>query len=95
LIIRITRQFQFNSDERQWGWMDEGLDTFMQYIAEQEFGEAFPEAIKGNDKYPSRRGEPSKIVNYMKGDQQYISPIMSNPENVYQLGNNAWKMHQQ
>ncbi|NER18605.1 M1 family metallopeptidase [Spongiivirga citrea] len=79
-----------NSDERQWGWMDEGLDTFMQYIAEQEFGEKFPEAIKGNDKYPSRRGEPSKIVNYMKGDQQYISPIMSNPENVYQLGNNAY-----
>lgn len=79
-----------NSDERQWGWMDEGLDTFMQYIAEQEFGEKFPEAIKGNEKYPSRRGEPSKIVNYMKGDQQYISPIMSNPENVYQLGNNAY-----
>ena len=27
-----------NSDERQWGWMDEGIDTFMQYITEQEFG---------------------------------------------------------
>ena len=25
-----------NSDERQWGWMDEGLDTFMQYLTEQE-----------------------------------------------------------
>ncbi|QWX84299.1 M1 family metallopeptidase [Cellulophaga sp. HaHaR_3_176] len=79
-----------NSDERQWGWMDEGLDTFMQYMAEQEFGEAFPEAIAPNDKYPSRRGEPSKIVDYMSGDQDFIAPIMSNPENVYQLGNNAY-----
>jgi hypothetical protein len=79
-----------NSDERQWGWMDEGLDTFMQYIAEQDFGKTFPEAIAPNEKYPSRRGEPSKIVDYMSGDQNYIAPIMSNPENVYQLGNNAY-----
>ncbi len=79
-----------NSDERQWGWMDEGLDTFMQYLAEQEFGETFPEAIAPNDKYPSRRGDPSKIVPYMSGDQTTISPIMSNPENVYQLGPNAY-----
>ena len=79
-----------NSDERQWGWMDEGLDTFMQYMAEQEFGEAHPEAITPNAKYPSRRGDPSKIVPYMSGDQSTISPIMSNPENVYQLGPNAY-----
>ncbi len=79
-----------NSDERQWGWMDEGLDTFMQYLAEQEFGEAYPEVIAPNDKYPSRRGEPSKIVPYMSGDQSTIAPIMSNPENVYQLGPNAY-----
>jgi hypothetical protein len=79
-----------NSDERQWGWMDEGLDTFMQYIAEQDFGKTFPEAIAPNEKYPSSRGEPSKIVRYMSGDQNYIAPIMSNPENVYQLGNNAY-----
>ena len=79
-----------NSDERQWGWMDEGLDTFMQYMAEQEFGETFPEAIAPNGKYPSRRGDPSKIVPYMSGDQSTISPIMSNPENVFQLGPNAY-----
>ncbi len=79
-----------NSDERQWGWMDEGLDTFMQYIAEQEYGERYPDDIAPHTNYPSRRGEPSKIVNYMKGDQKYISPIMSNPENIYQLGNNAY-----
>jgi len=79
-----------NSDERQWGWMDEGLDTFMQYIAEQEFGEENPEVIAPNKTYPSRRGAPSKIVPYMSGDQSTISPIMSNPENVYQLGPNAY-----
>lgn len=79
-----------NSDERQWGWMDEGLDTFMQYMAEQEFGVAYPEAIAPNSKYPSGRGEPAKIIPYMSGDQSTIAPIMSNPENVYQLGNNAY-----
>ncbi len=79
-----------NSDERQWGWMDEGLDTFLQYMTEQEFGEANPEIIAPNAKYPSRRGDPDKIVPYMAGDQSTISPIMSNPENVYQLGPNAY-----
>ncbi|EDP95564.1 M1 family metallopeptidase [Kordia algicida OT-1] len=80
-----------NSDERQWGWMDEGLDTFMQYLAEQDFAKAHPESVKRQGgKYPSRRGEPSKIVPYMKGSQEYLSPIMSNPENVYQLGPNAY-----
>jgi hypothetical protein len=79
-----------NSDERQWGWMDEGLDTFMQYLTEQEFGENFPEAIAPNEKYPSRRGNPAAIVPYMAGDQDYIAPIMSNPENVYSLGANAY-----
>jgi hypothetical protein len=69
-----------NSDERQWGWMDEGLDTFMQFLTEQEF----------QPDYPSRRGDPSKIVRYMSGSQDFISPIMSNPENVYQLGPNAY-----
>lgn len=79
-----------NSDERQWGWMDEGLDTFMQYLTEQEFGKNYPQAIVGQDAYPSRRGAPSKIVPYMKGDQQFIAPIMSNPENVFSLGPNAY-----
>jgi len=79
-----------NSDERQWGWMDEGLDTFMQYIAEQEFGDKFSDVITPNTKYPSRRGDPAKIVPYMSGDQTALSPIMSNPENVYQLGPNAY-----
>ncbi len=79
-----------NSDERQWGWMDEGLDTFMQYLAEQEFGEKYPEAIAPASKYPSRRGDPSDIVPYMSGDQATLAPIMSNPENAFQLGPNAY-----
>jgi hypothetical protein len=70
--------------------MDEGLDTFMQYLTEQEFGESNPSVIAPLDKYPSRRGDPSKIIPYMSGDQSTISPIMSNPENVYQLGPNAY-----
>ncbi len=79
-----------NSDERQWGWMDEGLDTFLQYMAEQEFGEKYPEVIAPNNRYPSRRGIPSDIIPYMSGDQNALSPIMSNPENVHQLGPNAY-----
>ena len=79
-----------NSDERQWGWMDEGLDTFVQYLTEQDFGISYPESIAGLDKYPSRRGAPKNIVPYMAGNQEFISPIMSNPENVYQLGPNAY-----
>lgn len=79
-----------NSDERQWAWMDEGLDTFMQYIAEQEFGEKYPKVISPNKKYPSRRGAPSKIIPYMSGNQDFLAPIMSNPENVYSLGANAY-----
>ncbi len=79
-----------NSDERQWGWMDEGINTFVQYLTEQEFGKNYPNIIAPYDRYPSRRGEPSKIIPYMSGNQDYLAPIMSNPENVYQLGPNAY-----
>ena len=69
-----------NSDERQWGWMDEGIDTFLQYLTEKEF----------DPEYPSRRGPANRIIPYMSGDQKFIAPIMSNPENVFQLGPNAY-----
>jgi hypothetical protein len=69
-----------NSDERQWSWMDEGLNTFMQYMAEQEMGTNFP----------SRRGPAKNIVPYMSGDQKFLEPIMSNSETIYQFGNNAY-----
>jgi Peptidase family M1 domain len=67
-----------NSDERQWTWMDEGLNTFTQYLAEREWEE----------NYPSRRGEPKDIANYMKS--QYQVPIMTNSESILQFGNNAY-----
>jgi hypothetical protein len=67
-----------NSDEREWTWMDEGLNTFLQYLSEQEWEE----------NYPSRRGEPADIVAYMRGNFQV--PVMTNSESVLQLGNNAY-----
>lgn len=79
-----------NSDERQWGWMDEGLNSFVQIIAEQDFGENYPAAISGLEHFPSDDLDPQNIVPYMSGDQDFIAPIMSNPENVYQLGPNAY-----
>ena len=80
-----------NSDERQWTWMDEGLNTFVQYVAEQDFGKKYPEALSPQDKnFPSDRGPARMIVPYMGGDQNFISPIMSKGLNVYQFGNNAY-----
>lgn len=80
-----------NSDERQWTWMDEGLNTFLQYVAEQDFAEWYPQAITTEDKmYPSRRGPAPNIVPYMGGDQDFIAPIMSKGLNTYQFGNNAY-----
>ncbi len=79
-----------NSDERQWTWMDEGLNTFVQYVAEQDMGENYPASIEGLDAYPSRRGPAAAIVPYMAGDQRYIAPIMSKGLNTYQFGSNAY-----
>ena len=69
-----------NSDERQWTWMDEGLNSFLQYLTEQEWERG----------YPSRRGPAWKIVPYMSGDKSSISPIMTNSESIFQFGNNAY-----
>jgi hypothetical protein len=69
-----------NSDERQWTWMDEGLNSFLQYLAEQEWE-------KG---YPSSAGPADKIVGYMGGDKKRIAPIMVNSESILQFGNNAY-----
>ncbi|MBU2939298.1 M1 family metallopeptidase [Lacinutrix sp. C3R15] len=80
-----------NSDERQWTWMDEGLNTFVQYVAEQDFGKWYPDALsEGQTAYPSRRGPAAKIVNYMGGNQDFIAPIMTKGLNTYQFGNNAY-----
>ena len=80
-----------NSDERQWTWMDEGLNTFMQYVAEQDFAEWYPSALSEKDKtYPSRRGPAKNITRYMGGNQDFIAPIMTKGLNTYQFGNNAY-----
>ncbi|TCK67327.1 peptidase M1-like protein [Winogradskyella wandonensis] len=80
-----------NSDERQWTWMDEGLNTFVQYVAEQDFGEWYPAALSpGQTKYPSRRGPAKNIVRYMGGNQDFIAPIMTKGLNTYQFGSNAY-----
>ncbi|MBU6173229.1 MAG: M1 family metallopeptidase [Planctomycetes bacterium] len=67
-----------NSDERQWSWMDEGINTFLQYLAEQEW----------EDKYPSQRGDPEFMVPYMQSTNQV--PIMTNSESIMQFGPNAY-----
>jgi hypothetical protein len=67
-----------NSDERQWTWMDEGLNTFVQYLAESEW----------EKDYPSRRGEAQLITDYMLSENQV--PIMTNSDSVLQFGNNAY-----
>jgi len=67
-----------NNDERQWTWLDEGLNSYLQYLAEAEWEE----------KYPSRRGDPAKIVEYMTSDSH--DPIMTNSESIVDLGGNAY-----
>jgi hypothetical protein len=69
-----------NSDERQWSWMDEGLNTFLEFLAESTF----------DPNFPSTRGPAKNIVPYMKGNQKYLEPIMSNSENIYNFGANAY-----
>jgi len=69
-----------NSDERQWTWMDEGLNSFVEYLTEKEWDIDFP----------ARRGPAYKIVDYMKGDKAGIRPIMTNSETIFQFGNNAY-----
>jgi hypothetical protein len=69
-----------NSDERQWTWMDEGLNSYMEMLAELDYDKNFP----------ITRGYPKNIIKYMSGDQSKIAPIMSKGDHVYEFGNNAY-----
>src|SRR5690606_11399238 len=69
-----------NSDERQWSWMDEGLNTFVEYLTEE----------KWDNKFPSRRGPAHTIVDYMKLPKDQLEPIMVNSENIINFGPNAY-----
>ncbi len=65
-----------NSDERQTPWMDEGINSFLQLITQEE-------------RYPQlnwTRGKPSNLVNYMKSDPSKKRPLMTNPEQIVLLG---------
>jgi hypothetical protein len=69
-----------NSDERQWTWFDEGLNTFVQYLTEELW----------DNKYPSRRGPAHLITDYMKLPKEQLEPIMTNSENIIHFGPNAY-----
>lgn len=69
-----------NSDERQWSWLDEGLNSFMDYRAKELW----------DNKFPSTRGPAYLIVDYMKLPKDQLEPIMSNSENIIGFGPNAY-----
>ena len=69
-----------NSDERQWAWFDEGLNSFMQFIAEQEW----------DNEYPSSAGPAHTIIDYMSLPKDNLEPIMTNSENIIDYGANAY-----
>jgi hypothetical protein len=69
-----------NSDERQWTWMDEGLNSFVEYLTEELW----------DNKYPVGKGPAYKIIDYMKLPKDQLEPIMTNSENIVQFGPNAY-----
>ncbi len=69
-----------NSDERQWTWMDEGLNSFVEYLTEELW----------DNKYPSKKGAAYTIVDYMKLPKNELEPIMTNSENIVRFGPNAY-----
>ncbi len=69
-----------NSDERQWSWMDEGINTFVQFLAQSEF----------DNNYRMRRGSAHHIVDYMSSPKDQLEPIMTNSENIVNFGMNAY-----
>lgn len=66
-----------NSDERQWSWMDEGINSFMDEITMQEFDN-------------NRRPGFQSITNYMRLPKDQLEPIMTNSENIVNFGPNAY-----
>lgn len=68
-----------NSDERQWTWMDEGLNSFVQILAEFDY-----------DAKLFAQNPTKNITRYMSMDQKRLSPIMSQGDYVYNFGPNAY-----
>jgi hypothetical protein len=69
-----------NSDERQWTWMDEGLNSYLQYLTQELW----------DDKFPSDAGPAYTITDYMKLPKDQLEPIMTNSENINNFGANAY-----
>ncbi len=69
-----------NSDERQWTWMDEGLNTFLEHNT----------LVKYYPTFDLTWGTPKGITHYMKSNPDYIRPIMTNSEQIRQFGYNAY-----
>ena len=69
-----------NSDERQWTWLDEGLNSYMQYITQELW----------DNKFPSDDGTPLAIKDYMAWPKDRLEPIMTNSENIIAFGFNAY-----
>ena len=69
-----------NSDERQWTWMDEGLNSYLQYLTQELW----------DNKFPSNGGPPFQITEYMKLPKDQLEPIMTNSENINNFGANAY-----
>lgn len=69
-----------NSDERQWTWMDEGLNSFVEYLTEELY----------DNKFPSRKGNAAAITSYMRLPKNQLEPIMTNSENIANFGPNAY-----
>ena len=70
-----------NSDERQWSWMDEGLNSFVEYLTEELWDNHFP--VRG-------KGPAWAIVDYMKLPKDQLEPIMTNSEDIVNFGPNAY-----
>jgi hypothetical protein len=66
-----------NSDERQWTWMDEGLNSFLDATAGLEWDPDIPWKV-----------EPRDVVEYMKSEDQV--PVMTQSDSVLRLGPNAY-----
>ncbi|NCI49770.1 M1 family metallopeptidase [Sediminibacterium roseum] len=70
-----------NSDERQWTWMDEGVNSFVEYLTEELY----------DSKYPSRSmGAGYTMARYMGLPKDQLEPIMTNSENISNFGANAY-----
>ena len=83
VVIHEVGHFWFpmivNSDERQWTWMDEGLNSYHQFLAERSW----------EADYARSRALPRSITGYMR-DVDHSRPIMTASEDILQFGNNAY-----